>query len=102
MLYRRIQKEHARLEEQIQELQRKLEKLPEGKLICCKDGKGYRWYQSDGHKKVYLYKKQRTLAEKLALRKYYQALLVRCDTKNARWSFIWTITVICLKKQENC
>ena len=75
MLYSRIQKEHARLEEQMQELQRKLEKLPEGKLICCKDGKGYRWYQSDGHKKVYLYKKQRDLAEKLALRKYYQVLL---------------------------
>ena len=45
MLYSRIQKEHARLEEQMLELQRKLEKLPEGKLICCKDGKGYRWYQ---------------------------------------------------------
>lgn len=45
--------------------------MPEGKLICCKDS----WYQSDGHKKTYIKKKDRTLAEKLAAKKYLSALL---------------------------
>jgi len=52
MLYERIKKERARLEEQIRELQRKMDRLPGGKLICAKGVKGYRWYQSDGHQKT--------------------------------------------------
>lgn len=45
--------------------------MPEGKLICCKDC----WYQSDGHKKIYIKKKDKELAEKLAIKKYLSALL---------------------------
>lgn len=45
--------------------------MPEGKLICC----GSSWYQSDGHKKSYIKKKDKLLAERLAAKKYLSALL---------------------------
>ena len=44
----------------------KIDKLPQGKLICAANGKHIKWYCSDGHKSVYLPKKERTLAEQLA------------------------------------
>lgn len=45
--------------------------MPEGKLICCKDS----WYRSDGHKKTYIKKKDKELAEILAIKKYLSTLL---------------------------
>ena len=45
--------------------------MPEGKLICC----GNKFYRSDGHKKTYIKKKDKVLAEKLAVKKYLSALL---------------------------
>ena len=45
--------------------------MPQGKLICCGDS----FYQSDGHKKSYIKKKDKPLAEKLAIKKYLSALL---------------------------
>ena len=56
---------------QIREAKGKLKSLPKGKLICC----GSSWYQSDGHKKKYIKKKDKILAEKLAVKKYLEALL---------------------------
>jgi len=41
-------KEKSRLEKQVVELQRKIEKLPEGKLIKGRNGKYNQWFQSDG------------------------------------------------------
>lgn len=52
-------------------IKKQLKGLPEGKLICCGDS----WYQSDGHKKSYIKKKDKILAEKLAIKKYLSALL---------------------------
>lgn len=57
-------------------LERQLKNLPEGKLICAKNGTNSKWYVSDGHTSKYLPKKERTLAEKLALRRYLQAKLI--------------------------
>lgn len=45
--------------------------MPEGKLICC----GENWFQSDGHKKSHIKKKDKLLAEKLAAKKYLSTLL---------------------------
>lgn len=45
--------------------------MPSGKLICCGDS----WYQSDGHNKIYIKKKDKSLAEKLATKKYLLAKL---------------------------
>ena len=70
-IYQTLYKKSLQLNKQITNLQQKLQTLPDGKLICCdnKDGT-YKWYCSDGHHKTYIPKKNRQLAEQLALKKY--------------------------------
>lgn len=62
--------ESNRLDKQITLLQTQIKSLPEGKLVCTRNQNRYKWYQSDGHKCTYLPKSQRSLAEKLAIKKY--------------------------------
>ena len=69
-LYERILKEHLRLQKQIDSVRAELEALPDGKLICSQNDTRVKWYQSDGHKKTYIPKKNRCLAEQLAKKKY--------------------------------
>ncbi len=70
MLYNSALSEHKRLAREADSIRRQLDSLPEGKLICT-SGNGYiKWYQSDGHTPVYIPKKNRALAEQLALKKY--------------------------------
>lgn len=70
MLYEQLQHEYANIESQLASIQKQIASLPPGKLICAKNGKHYKWYQSDGHTSVYLPKKCRSTAEKLAYKKY--------------------------------
>ncbi len=56
-------------------IQTQLKTLPDGKLICSQNGTRVKWYRSDGHKKIYIPKKQRALAEQLAKKKYFSLLL---------------------------
>lgn len=58
----------------MQSIERQQRKLPEGKLICSHTGKYCKWECSDGKKKTYIPKKDRSLAEKLAAKKYLSAL----------------------------
>ena len=74
-IYERMLSERKRLEEQIQLLQEKLRTLPEGKLICSGSSSNCKWFQSDGHVKTYIPKKNRLLAERLATKKYFTFLL---------------------------
>lgn len=69
-LYEKILREHENLEKQIKLLQEQLRSLPEGKLIFTHSKGYYKWYQSDGKALTYLPKRQRPLAEKLALKKF--------------------------------
>lgn len=46
--------------------------MPEGKLLCAKNGKRYKWYLSNGSNPIYLKKKEKHLAEQLAEKKYLQ------------------------------
>ena len=62
------------IEKKMQSIERQLKQLPEGKLICSRTGPYYKWECSDGHKKTYIPKKDRSLAEKLAAKKYLSAL----------------------------
>lgn len=59
-----------KIEKQIQELQAQISNLPDGNLICAANGKGYKWYRSDGHHSIYLPKGERSLAEQLAYKNY--------------------------------
>ena len=70
ILYQRILSESKCLDEQIQATHQHLSRLPEGNLLCTHDGKYRKWYRSDGHHQTYIPKKNRKLAEQLALRKY--------------------------------
>lgn len=75
MLYERIVKERHRLQQQIDSIQARLSNLPDGKLICSQNGNRIKWYQSDGHNKTYIPKKERKFAEQLAVKKYLSLLL---------------------------
>lgn len=70
MIYEKVLTESQRLETQINELQKQLDTFPEGKLISTANTRGTKWYRSDGHKSIYLPKKERRLAEQLAHKKY--------------------------------
>ena len=70
MIYKKALSEHARLTNEADKIKKQLAHLPKGKLLCAGNGKYVKWYQSDGHKHVYIPKKNRPLAEALAYRKY--------------------------------
>lgn len=70
MAYEQMLKEKKKLEQKIDLLQQQIKQLPEGKLFCTHNGKYTKWYQSDGKTQIYIPKKERHLAEQLALKKY--------------------------------
>lgn len=49
--------------------------MPDGKLLCARNGQGYKWYKSDGHNKIYIPKKEEKYASKLAEKKYLSYML---------------------------
>lgn len=79
-----IQEESRLLGRQIKELESRLRRAPEGELRCARNGKGMKWYYySDGSRRVYLAKKNHTLAEKLVLKKYNRISLEAARKKKA-------------------
>ena len=70
MVYEQALKEKKKLEQQINLLQQQIKQLPDGKIFCTHYGKYTKWYQSDGKTQTYIPKKERPLAEQLALKKY--------------------------------
>ena len=81
--------EYDRLQTQISHLQTELKKYPDGHLICSKNQSRCKWYQSDGHNKVYIPKSNRHLAEQLSVKKYLSLLLedLKKRTKSYRILF---------------
>ena len=75
MFYERMLAERNRLDSEIQELQTKLKQFPKGKLFCTKNRQYFKWYVTDGKTQTYLPKSKRSLAEKLAAKKYLSLLL---------------------------
>ena len=74
--------ESIRLEKKINSLENQLASFPDGKLVCSRTENRYKWFQSDGHQKTYIPKKNRALAEKLATKKYLS--LLREDLLNEK------------------
>lgn len=62
--------ERQRLEQEITSIQNKIRELPDGKLICTHNRNYIKWFQSDGHTCTYIPKRNRKLAEQLAIKKY--------------------------------
>ena len=87
-LHKMIQIEADRLEKEVRELEKRLEKAPKGSLRCHKNGKNFRWYYIDekdhrekekNAKRKYISKRTgRSLAEKLARKAYDKKKLVGC------------------------
>lgn len=75
MIYEKVLAEGQWIEEQIKELDKQLQNYPKGKLLCARNGTHYKWYQSDGHDKIYIPKSNRDLAKKLAEKKYLSCLM---------------------------
>ena len=75
IIYEKMLAKFNRLDLQISRLQKELQKFPPGKLICTRNKTRYKWYQSDGHNISYLSKKNWSLAQTLALKKYLSCSL---------------------------
>ena len=69
--------ERRRLDEQVKSIDLEIEQLPQQNFYCTRNGKYYKWYESDGGKSRYIPKKKRRYAEMLAKKKYL--LLLRSD-----------------------
>lgn len=59
--------ERNRLEAQLQSIKQQLQSLPDGKLICARNGKGSKWYHSDGKIRTHIRKDNRPYAEQIGL-----------------------------------
>lgn len=66
--------ERRRLEEQIRSIDLELKKLPGKSIFCTRNGKHFKWYETDGKTSKYIPKSKRTYAEKLAGKKYLSLL----------------------------
>lgn len=73
-IYQRMNLERHRLDEQMKLIEAQLEQLPDGKLICKRNEKRYKWYCNKDGKLTYIPKKERKFAEALAAKKYLEHL----------------------------
>ena len=78
ILYEKVKKERVQILKEIEELENKISKLPDGKLVITKYKKYTKWYVSDGKELTYIPKKDKALAKKLALKKFF---LIRLENK---------------------
>ena len=74
-IYERMLRESKEIDRKIKEIRKLLKEFPKGKLLLSFEGPYVKWYKSDGHKKIYIKKKDKVVAEKLATKKYLSALL---------------------------
>ena len=74
MDYHQMLQRKAKIEKKIEEIEKLIAGMPEGKLNCSSNGKYYKWYHSNGKNNIYIPKKNRKLAEQLAAKKYLTLL----------------------------
>jgi len=74
MFQTKITTEFNRLDSKIQQIDKKLKSLPEGKLTYSQTGKYSKWYQSTPLGRTYIPKSKRTFAEKLVFKTYLMHL----------------------------
>lgn len=70
MLYDIALAKSKELDEQIRSLRKQLSRYSHGNFFCSKNGNSYKWFHNDGQKQIYIPKKNRSFAEKLAAKKY--------------------------------
>lgn len=72
MFYAQLLSHKRLLEQQLNDIQKRLQTLPEGDIHYSLNGKYIKWYQSHHPRGIYIKKKNADLAAQLALRKFYQ------------------------------
>lgn len=70
MIFEYIQREYQTLLNEIETVQKQIDSLPDGRLLCARNGTRYKWYHSIGSDKFYLPKSNLQLAEQLAQKEY--------------------------------
>ena len=60
------------IEKEIAQIEKEMKQLPKGSMICSRDASRYKWFLKEDGKYKYLPKENRTLAEKLAVKRYYE------------------------------
>lgn len=78
-IYDKIVCDYQRLTKEAADIRSKLAVLPNGNLICARNGNHFKWYLGGRKRARYLPKSERKLAEQLALRKYLQIRLKYCE-----------------------
>ena len=66
--------ERSCLEQKIKSIDFEVKKLPQKKFYCTRNGRNFKWYESIDGVGKYIPKRKRPYAEKLARRKYLEAL----------------------------
>lgn len=79
----KINDELKKLELEIADVKRRLQALPDGSLVCSRNGNYWKWYWNCGDGLSYLPKSARPMAEKLAVRKYLSLLLRSLQARRA-------------------
>ena len=74
-IYEKMRKESERLKAQISLIKSQINSLPDGDFFCCKNGKYYKWYHTDGKHQTIIPKKNRAYAQKLAQKRILSAQL---------------------------
>lgn len=69
MFNQKILKERDELIQKVRLLDEKIKKFPKGELLCVRNGKYIKWFQSNGTTPIYIPKKKQVFAEKLAAKK---------------------------------
>ena len=75
MFYEQAKQKYDSINKRILSIEKELQTLPPGKLICCHQTTCVKWYQSNGHCKKYIPKSNHSLAEQLARKKSLSLLL---------------------------
>ena len=74
MIYHQLTRRKEQLEKQLAHIRQQLETFPSKNLVCTRNGKYNKWYESDGENLIYIPKKERNRAELLASKKYLSCL----------------------------
>lgn len=100
MYIKTIIRRYEILQKEIGNIKKELAALPDGKLICSHNKKYTNWYISDGHHKTYLPKSKRSLAEKLALKKYLTLKLQDLTQEKSAFDLLFKHHNPCKSKTE--
>lgn len=72
---------------ELQQIEKQLSNLPDGKINCVHNGKFVKWFHSDGHTQTYIPKSQREYAQKLALKRFLLEKQKECKKESKAYSW---------------